>query len=128
MKIYGDPPAWAIEFIELIAKENSRKKPEILHWKQSNGKYSNGVYYWYPEKITITAGSDKEDVKHVILHEFAHHMNSKSKRHKTQGHTVRFWKIAFGLFDRYEDIKYAFEREQTYKKYAMVVYEKYYKP
>jgi len=127
MKVKGNAPQWAIDLIEQVCKENSRKLPLTLRWMNLNRKSSSGTFYWYTETITIRAGTDKEDVKHVILHELGHHLNAKSRKHRRKGHTVRFWKIAMSLYEQYGDMSYSVKREKNYRAFSQVVYERHFK-
>lgn len=75
--------------------------------------------------VAVSAGTSEQDAKLVLLHELAHWVCTRGK---AVGHTVRFWKMAYELYDRYGvDMKYAFEREKDYKQTAISVYEKFYK-
>lgn len=127
MKVQGNAPQWAIDLIEQVCNDQPRKLPVTLIWRNCKRKSSSGCFSWWTESITIRAGYDEKDVRHVILHELAHHMNAKSRKHRRQGHTVRFWKKAFTLYEQYGDMAYAVGREKRYKSYSTVVYERHFK-
>lgn len=53
------------------------------------------------------------DQQLVLLHELAHHLSPKGHHH-----SMRFWRTAVGLYDRWGDadfMAYAVQREWSYK-------------
>lgn len=150
MKTTYSTPQWAIELVEQVCKDYARSKPLELQWfdRTQNTKRmyiehhedgrrtwqtepirsSSGTTWAYRQKIHISAGSDVKDQKLVLLHELAHHILNKTKKGRGQGHTTKFWKLAFELYERYGiDMKTAFNREKGYRATAAKVYEKHYK-
>lgn len=127
MKSSNNTPQWAIDLIVKVCKENNRKLPEELRWSNRSREGSNGTYSWYRERIIIRAGTTRETAEHVLLHELAHHLNARCKTYRGQGHTVRFYKIAFKLYKEYGNIERSAGVESRYKKTSTRVYEKFYK-
>ncbi len=142
MKIVGKAPEWATELFKQVCKDYNRGLPSQFAWRNANRDSSSGVtrssWYkkgvktksgklkfvqWYGE-VSVRAGRDEQDQKLVLLHELAHHIVGRSKTGRGQGHTMKFWKLAFELYDRYGvDMDYAIGREKNYKAYATVAYE-----
>lgn len=141
MKIIGDAPDWATELFEKVCKDYNRGLPSQFVWKKRNSQYTTGTTYpswdrryvktktglksinWYGE-VVVRAGKDEQDQKLVLLHELAHHVVARSKSGRGQGHTIKFWKLAFELYERYGvDMDYAYKREKNYKRKATQAYE-----
>jgi hypothetical protein len=142
MKIIGNAPDWATELFTTVCKDYNRGLPSEFYWKDRNRAYSTGVtnphwrsfsmimkngkrkkvnYYGY---IKVQAGTDVQDQKLVLLHELAHHVMGRSRRGRSVGHSIAFWKLAFELYDNYGvDMDYAIKREKNYKVKATEAYE-----
>ena len=145
VKATQNTPDWAVSLVEQVCKDYNRAKPADLVWHNSKHVKSGGVTYYaktmsgkqmlkrtktgrlvvFRGKIRLSAGTDEIDQKLVLLHELAHWI---VVRGKATGHTVRFWKQAFELYERYGiDLEYAHSREKYYRKTATSVYEKAFK-
>lgn len=143
MQTTSTTPDWAVELVKQVCKERRRALPSKLQWYDRskskkvfrtfnedgsrslqirNQKYTSGTT-WGSGKIHISAGTDVQDQRLVLLHELAHHLLNKTKKSRLQGHTIRFWRLAFELYHQYGvDLAYAYEREKNYKKKATVAY------
>jgi hypothetical protein len=144
LKIIGNAPEWASELFVKVCKDYGRGLPSTFIWKNRSGKYSSGVTRptWYTSlkktkagkyvkvhhygEVCVRAGSSEEDQRLVLLHETAHHLVSRAKTSRGQGHTMKFWKTAFELYDNYGvDMDYAYKREKGYKAKATPAYEQH---
>lgn len=142
MKIVGNPPEWATELFKAVCKDYNRGLPSEFIWRNRNGWYSSGTtrpqwgkirvklkngnykYVNFYGGVTVRAGTDVDDQKHVLLHELAHHVLGRTKRGRRAGHSIAFWKLAFEMYQRYGiDLETAHEREKHYKKKATQAYE-----
>lgn len=89
-------------------------KPPQIVWRKHRGKAglrsSSGLYSGSLNRITIRAGSSREDQKLVLLHELAHHL-APAKAH----HGAAFWRIAWSLYKRYRMTAFALARELPYR-------------
>lgn len=114
-------PDWAQELTIKVCKDYNRWPPKII-WRNRYGKHSSGVTYVYKKRgfdITVRAGTDIDDQKLVLLHELAHYIVAKSKKGKRESHSLRFWRLAFELYECYGvDRDMAYEREKGYKEKA----------
>lgn len=131
-------PKWAQDYIleallYLKSKgfESANNIP-IINWRKPTNGYSkkrrddsSGVCK--STSITICAGKDRIDCKLVILHELSHWILplgiDKYGFMIHEGHTPRFWDIAWDLYRQFKlPIRYCQQREYTYKKQAKVAY------
>lgn len=144
-----DTPQWAIDLVTEVCAKHNRQKPGTFTWGNANNIYSSGkcrysrrrngtqIKIWtrlkngkmkmkpFYGEIIVKAGLSQFDQKLVLLHELAHWV---SYRNTSKGHTVKFWKKAFELYRDYGlDMDKAYKREQSYKKFATVVYERHFK-
>lgn len=112
-------PEWVTKLIEHVVKEHSHRALPKLIWRKRSGFHSSGTTYTgFNKKIIVRYGSDELDQRLVLLHELAHWISPKNS-----GHTVRFWKTAWMLYDIYGiPEKYAVDREKHYKKRAIITY------
>lgn len=144
MKTSAKTPEWATELFTEVCKDYNRGLPSLFTWHEANRNGSSGwtraawgkrmvkqksgkwkAVNWYGE-IKVIAGKDEQDQKLVLLHEIAHHLNGKNKAHRGEGHTMKFWKLAFELYDKYGvDMDYAYKREKGYKAKATDAYEQH---
>lgn len=144
MKTTYSTPQWAIELTEQVCKDYTRSLPKELQWfKRNTGggyervelgegrysykkvprKYSSGWTRSIGNKIHIAAGTDESDQKLVLLHELAHHILNKTKKGRHQGHTLKFWRLAFQLYIKYEvGLEKGYEREKHYRGKATWAY------
>lgn len=75
-------------------------------------------------EVCVRAGSSEQDQKLVLLHELSHHLVGRTPAGRRQGHSMKFWKLAFELYENYGvDMDYAFNREKGYKAKATQAYE-----
>ena len=144
MKISGNAPEWATELFVTVCKDYNRGLPSTFKWANCNRKCSSGVtrpsWYTYMRRtkggklvktrhygeVSVRAGSDEQDAKLVLLHELAHHIVGRTISGRRQGHSMKFWRLAFELYERYGvDMEYAFGREKGYKAKATVAYEQH---
>jgi hypothetical protein len=64
--------------------------------------------------MVVRAGRSKLDQRFVVLHELAHVL----REHRARGnpiHDIRFWRIAFDLYEQHGFEMYAVEREWGYR-------------
>ena len=141
MKITGNAPEWAIDLMTQVLKDYNRGVPSEFSWRGTSSRFSNGntrapykyfkvtkngkrqqVNYW--GRVHVRAGERLDDQKLVLLHELAHHILNKTPAGRRQGHTIKFWKLCFELYDRYGvDMEFAYSREKGYKVKATQAYE-----
>lgn len=143
-------PLWAVELTNQVCTDYHRKSPN-LDWHQRRdrkykrwqhgqtedggrylqrvtivqpaGQYTSGTT-WPSGRVLVRAGTDAADAKLVLLHELAHHILNKTRSGRRQGHSIRFWRLAFQLYQRYGvDLDYAFSREKDYKVKATQAYQ-----
>lgn len=108
-------PEWANELVTQVCKDYRRKKP-VVKWWSNHHTYSHGHWKRWSQAIFISAGESIQDQELVLLHELAHHIVGKTKAGRRQSHSIRFWTLAFELYNRYGvDTNYAIEREYSYK-------------
>ena len=135
-------PKWAQDLILdaiLFIQSKTSLTPELpdIKWRQSHTgwdskknkpslrKCSSGVCH--SNHITIVAGKDRADCKLVILHELAHWALPIKKEHwvEHEGHTPRFWDLAWQLYREYKlPINYCKQRETEYRKGALAAYHR----
>lgn len=121
MKASKTTPAWALELTQEVCRDYKRALPKRLQWYNRNDWSKSGGTCWR-DKIHISAGDDEYDQVLVLLHELAHHIVNKTK--PRVGHTIRFWRLAFELYERYGiDLGVALEREEDYRKKATWAYQ-----
>jgi hypothetical protein len=102
------PPAWAVRLVSETCEARGIKAP-TLTWRKGSGLSSSGRYYATEDRITITAGSDRQDQRLVLLHEIAHHLTPKAH------HGEAFWRVAWALFREHRLTRYALTRKTPYK-------------
>lgn len=137
----AEVPEWAQELIVKVCKDHKRWPP-TTEWKERGKREEHRWKYmpdgtritilapssssgttWSSNRIRIRAGSDLQDQKLVLLHELAHHILNKGKAGRRAHHSLRFWRLAFKLYQTYGmDMDYAYQREKEYKKGATVAY------
>lgn len=123
-------PSWVPTVVQAVAMNYGRKSlPEIRWRNRKDRKCSSGYFHhrkhyarWIythrpnPSFISISAGSDIEDQKLVLLHELAHWLNPRCN------HTIKFWHTAFDLYDDFKIPTSQLMREFRYKDKAFIVY------
>lgn len=112
-------PAWASKIVRDVALAYEIPTP-IVTWTTMRRRNQFGMPYessagktcrTLPARIKITAGSDLQDQKHVLLHELAHAIAPKAK------HGPEFHDWLFVLARRYGiPDKYVIHREGGYHK------------
>lgn len=149
MKTTYSTPAWAVMLVKQVCTDYSRAMPTELHWYSLNigGGYdkidtADGGYKYifkarnsssgntgrHNGRIHISAGADEQDQKLVLLHELAHHIMNKTKKGRAANHNTTFWMLAFELYKKYDmNMTFAFDREKSYRKTAITVFNKFYK-
>ena len=114
-------PLWAQRLVERVIIAEDLDDPPTLIWRRSKrNKQSSGRTYIVkrPGRIVITAGTLRRDQRLVLLHELAHHVTLEL-------HTPTFWAKAWELYRRYQvPIRYALQREGTYRKGAAIAYQR----
>lgn len=125
-------PTWAKEtMLEAMALLKCNYRPKIV-WRNADRKHSGGraylplgkryvykgkTYFRYKgrqSKIVVTAGTDLQDQKLVLLHEIAHIANPLG-----EVHGKNFWRTAWKLYKHFGiDLDYTLNRENNYKKEA----------
>lgn len=127
-------PTWATELIASVCADHRRKVPALTWYNGTSSSTSGRTSYPYrgfsfgsqqvkliPGRIHITAGTDETDLKMVLLHELAHWITSRSKRH---GHDAKFWDKAFQLYAQHDLVDYARSRESGYMKGAKLAHDR----
>jgi len=117
------PPAWAQDLTlkALLWWERQGKTAPLfdLRWRHCNRPRSSGTARIIaPHWIVVRAGKSRLDAKLCLLHEIAHQLTN-------DGHTPEFWDVAWQLY-RWAKLpmRYCIEREQYYRKGAMIAYKK----
>jgi hypothetical protein len=111
-------PQWVLDLAEDVVKKHTHKRIPVITWRQGHGFHSSGREFGIEKRIAITAGTDEQDQKLVVLHELAHYL-CPVKAH----HNMRFWRTAWMLYKEYDiPEEYAFKREQDYKKKAVTAF------
>lgn len=125
MKATLSTPQWAVDLVTQVCRDYNRSLPKKLQWyRSSSSRWSSGFTYYNGSKIHITAGSDEYDQELVLLHELTHHIVSKTRKGKRESHSIRFWRLAFELYERYGiELGYAYYREEGYKAKATWAYQ-----
>ena len=141
------PPEWATMLMEQVLKDEGLKIKPVLNWRDSKRSVWSSGQAWHPSKkayyrykdnrttngwdykrvkytarykITITAGSQSQDQRLVLLHELAHVICPKNVNHGAV-----FWRKAWELYKRYGvDLEYALNREKGYRKESEIQYRK----
>jgi hypothetical protein len=116
-------PDWAMELTEQVAATHKIVVPH-LSWKQSGEDESSGVYYRKRLAATITAGTNPEEARMVVLHEMAHHLAHVLGRAE-KGHGDAFYFICWALYLAYDvPLDLAVANEFQYKAAAERVLRK----
>ena len=125
MKTTKTAPVWAVKLTEQVCKDYKRKTPYKLQWyNRTRRTFTSGFTRWGGKEIHISAGSDGYDQELVLLHELAHYLVMKTKKGRKESHSLRFWRLAFELYDRYGiDLNYAIWREEHYRTKATWAYK-----
>ena len=124
MKHTNTTPTWAVQLVTQVCKDYNRVLPKKLQWYNSTRSSWSSGFTWYDgHKIHVTAGRDQYDQELVLLHELAHYLVCKTKKGRKESHSIRFWRLAFELYDRYGiDLGYAIYREDHYRAKASQAY------
>ena len=123
MKHTKTAPAWAVELTKQVCKDYNRATPKMLRWYNGSNEFSSGFTYYDGSSVFVRAGTHGLDQELVLLHELAHHLVSKTGKGRKQGHSIKFWRLAFELYDKYKvDLDYAIYREEEYRAKANWAY------
>lgn len=112
--VHAAVPGWAkkVTLSVLESAGHSRVLPPII-WKYCDRVSSSGMTYLHSGKIIVRQGTDATDALLILLHELAHYL-------LREGHTTRFWILAFELFKMYGiPREYAEKRSLAYRKGAV---------
>lgn len=101
MKASKTAPHWAIDLVHQVCSDYKRKLPGLLQWYNVQRGSASGYTWFNGKKIHISACHDDTENKIVLLHELAHHIVSKTRKGKREGHSLRFWRLVFELSQRY---------------------------
>lgn len=113
-------PDWARELANRVCRDFGKPKVTI-RWRvrrKRESTFTAGTT-WTPRDgkprwISILAGTDVEVQKVTLLHELAHYLMPPK-----QGHTKRFWAVAWMLFEKYDaDLYKAYQQSTNYKRKA----------
>lgn len=116
-------PTWALKIVQREC-ERAGRPIAPLNWRHSQHEGTSGqtgstrrgaVIPW--DRITITAGTDRDDQKRVVLHELGHWIT----RH---GHDEVFYRKVYELYRRYRPRPMAElrEAEKQYKPGLVAAY------
>jgi hypothetical protein len=115
--LLGKPPAWATSLTIQVATDHDRVDIPTLVWRRHRKNIppsSSGVCQspslLRRSVITIRAGRDEDDQKHVLLHELAHWLAGTAAKH-----SAVFYAQAMKLFTEYGDLDRSLARELRYK-------------
>jgi hypothetical protein len=114
MKTLGTVPRWAQLLIVRVCSDYGRTPARIRTWRNSRDSRSSGTTWHDARCISITAGTNPEEVRAVLLHELAHYLIG-TKHH----HDKAFWKRCWELHGRYGCLDVAWRCESWYKKKAI---------
>lgn len=125
MKTSKTMPDWAVELVKQVCKDYNRTLPARVQWyRRRFRKHTSGFTRWGGKEIHISAGSDEYDQELVLLHELAHYLVMRTKKGRHESHSIRFWRLAFELYDRYGiELGYAIYREEHYRTKATWAYK-----
>ena len=105
-----------------IARDPDRARRWAKHTvaEGSSGRTFKPYSLFKPDRVHVTAGSDRKDQKLVLLHELAHWLLPAGEHHGAD-----FWDKAWELYRRYKvPIRYAKAREGNYRKGAIAAYRR----
>ena len=132
-------PEWTQRIVEEVARLEGKKpwKDSQVRFRQGRGWWSSGYahFRWVGkyhgrttktvfDYVSITAGSDEKQRKHLLLHELAHSYNRARS-----GHNQRFWEKAWGYYEHFRselDWEAVKKSEFEYKAGAKRVYDRLY--
>lgn len=111
-------PAWAKALIAKVLKDRGEYDGIYLTWRRRTGECSSGCTWSDQRKVTINAGTSRQDQKLVVLHELAHILTGNA-------HTPKMWDCAWELYRDYGvNLTYAQKREFAYKAEARKAYKR----
>jgi hypothetical protein len=113
-----ETPDWAWHLTDRVCRDESVSNIDSLVFWRSRRRHTTGRHWkrWRDGKsrISICAGtSGEQEHRGVLLHELAHHV--QTQRGHRGHHDDRFWRIAWGLFQRYGVTPGFMEREFRYR-------------
>lgn len=89
------PPVWATDLLAQVWTHYTDSTPPELCWRRSRRIGSSGRA-WPRRRIVVTAGTDRNDARIVLLHEVAHCLVGPGHHHDGS-----FWVMAWLVFTRY---------------------------
>ena len=142
------PPKWAQDLTLQVALDEDRDDVPDIVWRRRRGprltpgmktllrgvgrdvgewmrharsqQGTSGHYRWSVNRITLTAGGERQGQKLILLHELAHWLSPRGEHHGDN-----FWDTAWRLYRRYRiPIRFAREREGSYRKGALAAYRR----
>ena len=95
-------PAWALRLVEEVCDAAALPTP-ILRWRHADRSASSGVTRISGGTLAVTAGSDPLDQRLTLLHELAHWLGPRRRRHRRRvaHHDATFFATAFELYRRH---------------------------
>ena len=92
-------PQWVAELVRDVCAAAARPVPAV-HWRRARRSASSGVTRQMAGTIGVTAGTDELDQRLTLLHELAHWIGPRPRRHRgrTVHHDAAFYAIAFDLY------------------------------
>jgi hypothetical protein len=105
----GPPPEWVSIIIDEVCARYRVRRPRVQWWRREE-RWSSGHWDRHAYKLHVTAGTDELDQRLVLLHELAHLLRDHRAK-KPAHHDVRFWRIAWDLYEHYGIADHAAERE-----------------
>lgn len=117
------PPLWAQRIVTDVCAAENIEEPEV-NWRRSRTNYwSSGQAS--RRHMTITAGTERKDQRLVLLHELSHVILMQQSNHDGHHPPELFAKV-FELVWKYgPNIKWAKEREFSYRVAAKAGYKQY---
>jgi len=94
-------PAWAEALVTAVCADAGVAAPRLA-WRTRRDEHSTGVARRGEGMVAVRAGTDPLDQRLTLLHELAHWLTPPRRRRRGAIHHGRvFYRLAFGLYDRY---------------------------
>jgi hypothetical protein len=95
-------PAWAIQLVAEVCHVAGVSRP-ALRWRRAARSASSGVTRQTAGTVSVTAGTDELDQRLTLLHELAHWVGPRPRRHRGRvaHHDAAFYAAAFDLYRRH---------------------------
>jgi hypothetical protein len=86
--------------------ENGRTVLPVLTWRRMRKEFSSGRTWNHrsPATIVLSAGTDPQDAKRVLVHELAHWLNPSGREDVgtlSKAHSPQFYEIVRRLYRRF---------------------------